>query len=161
MLRHAGLAASSTIRRVALRDEGRHVGHAALMAVGCIDFLGRHLTGRVEDHFHNRHEEDGCEGNGTRHGWVVLGPEAGQARVAEGDEGRREEMHKRGGDEDAGAKVADHEEKACRDAEAGELGGENRKRAAGKGDEEDDEEGADVEGHVVFILVGDATRSTG
>ena len=58
-------------------------------------------------------------------------------------------MDERRGDEDARAKVPDREEEAAWQAEAGEACGEHGEGAGEGGDEEDNEDGADVEGGVV------------
>lgn len=58
-------------------------------------------------------------------------------------------MGERRGEEDAGAEVADEEEEARRDAETGELGGDEREGTGGGADEEDHEDAADVQFEVV------------
>ncbi|TKW52990.1 hypothetical protein CTA1_12511 [Colletotrichum tanaceti] len=119
------------------------------------DVLVGHVAGGLEDHLDDGDEEDAGEGDGAGHGRVVLDPEGAEARVAEEGEGGREEVDEGGGEEDAGAEVADGEEEGPRDADGGHGGGDERQGAGEEGDGEDDEEGADVERPACL----DATRN--
>lgn len=116
---------------------------------------GRGAAGEVargaEDHLDDDDEEDADERDGAGHGLVVLGPEGAEAGVVEALKGRGEEVHEGGGDEDAGAEVADGEEDGIRDAQARDALGDQGEEAREGRDEHDDDEGADVQGHVVVL----------
>ncbi|POR36132.1 Uncharacterized protein TPAR_03671 [Tolypocladium paradoxum] len=152
--------------------EGQHGGAGAHVALGRVPVRARlaaapgrarqqrrrrHMARRVKDHLDDGDEEDGGQGDGPRHGLVVLGPEVAEARVAQRDKGRGQEVHKGRGDEHARAEVAHGEEEAARDAQAGDPGGHDGERAAERRHDPDDEEGAGVQRHVVLVGV-DAAR---
>lgn len=120
-----------------------------------------HVAGGREGHLDEGDEEDAGQGDGARHGGVVLDPEGAEAWVAEKGEGGREEVDEGGGEEDAGAEVADGEEEGAGDADARDAGGDERKRAGEEGNAEDDEESADVEGRVVLVFVAEAAGRAG
>ncbi len=110
--------------------------------------------GGAQDHLDDAPKEDADEGDSAWHRRVVGGPEAGEALVAERDEGSRQEVHKGCGKQDASAKVANAKEKGFGDAQDGKLGGEHGHGAGEARDGKDDEERANMERRVVLVGAG-------
>jgi len=113
----------------------------------------RKLTGGAEHHLDDDDEEDASQRNSAGHGGVIGDPKGREARVSEGKECGGQEVHESRGDEDASSEVPDDEEEGVRDLEGGEAPGNHGEAAGERGDEHDDEQGSDVQGHVVFIGV--------
>ncbi len=82
-----------------------------------------------EEHFDAHHHQDRYHRNEAGHGGIPIIPERWEARVSEGDEGGREEMHKGGSDEDSGAEVTGEEEEVMGNWKAGKSAHYDRKRA--------------------------------
>lgn len=116
---------------------------------------------RLQNHLDDSHKKDGGEGDGARHGRVLTDPEARQAGVPQQRKGGRQQVHKRRGQQDAGAKVAHGEEEAGGEPQARDARGHNRKCACPKRHAQDDEQRADVQRRVVLLLGEEAARRAG
>ncbi|KIH94859.1 hypothetical protein SPBR_03703 [Sporothrix brasiliensis 5110] len=94
-------------------------------------------------------------GDEAREGRVALAEKGREARVGEGDKGGRQQVHKGGGDEDAGAKVLRQEDDVGRAHAAG-APAEQGEAAREDADGEDQKEGEDVQTRLVVAALARA-----
>ena|SRR6478609_6805157 len=107
----------------------------------------------VKDHLNNSDKENGSKSNSTRHGRVVLVPEAAQARVPERDESSGEQMDKSRSNQHTSAEMTYSKEETSRNPQTWELGSHDRESASKRRNAQDDEQGSNMERSVVFSLV--------
>lgn len=114
----------------------------------------------MEDHLDNGDKKYGRESDGTGHGIVISCPEVAQAWVSERDECRGEKMDEGRCDEHTSTEVTNGKEKSGRNAQTGDLFGEDRKNASERRDKPNDNHSTSVQRGVVGVFIMHTTRCT-